>query len=74
MVHRQLRIPVRNVLDLLLLGENLLVEEVDLLGGDRVVVVLGLLPGRGRFAPDVVERFLAVGSKFGVLEFPCLLL
>lgn len=58
------------MLDLLLLGENLLVEEIDLLGRDGLVVTLGLLPGRRCFAPNVVKRVLAVGAKLGMLKLP----
>lgn len=70
MVHRELRIAVRKVLDLLLLRDNLLVEQVDLLGGNGIVVILGLLAGRRGFSADVVQRFLAVGAELGVFEFP----
>jgi len=58
------------VLDLLLLRDNLLVEQVDLLSGNGVVVTLGLLAGRRGLSADVIQRFLAVGTKLGVFEFP----
>lgn len=70
MIHCKLRITIGQMLDLLLLGDNLLVEEVDLLGRDRIVGALGLLPGRRCFAPNVVEGVLAIGAKLGMLKFP----
>lgn len=35
-------------------------------------MALGLFPGCGCLATNVVERFFAIGAKLGVLEFPCL--
>jgi hypothetical protein len=70
MIHRELGVAIGEVLDLLLLGDNLLVEEVDLLGGHRVIGVLSLL-SRGRcFSANVIERLFAVRPEFRVLEFP----
>ena len=70
MIHGELRIAIGEMLDLLLLGEDLLVEEVDLLGRNGLVGRLGLLARSRRFSANVVEGFLAVGSKFGVFKFP----
>lgn len=72
MVDGELSIAVGEMLDLLLLGEDLLVEEVDLLGGDRVVGRLGLLAGGRGFAANIVKRIFTVCSKLWVFEFPSL--
>jgi hypothetical protein len=50
MIHGELCIAIREMLDLLLLGDNLLVEQVDLLRGSGLVVALGLFAG-GRGLP-----------------------
>ena len=63
---------VVQLLDLLLLRQNLLVQQVNLLRGDGVVIILGLLARGGGLATNVVEGFLAVGAKLGVFELPCL--
>jgi hypothetical protein len=70
MIHRELGVAIGEVLDLLLLGDNLLVEEVDLLGGHRVIVALGLLSRGWCFSADVIEGLFAVRPEFWVLEFP----
>ena len=72
MVHRELSIAVREVLDLLLLGHNLLIEQVNLLCRDRLFIALSLFARCGGFASNIVEGLFAVGAKFGVLELPCL--
>lgn len=43
------------MLDLLLLRKNLLVEQIDLLGWGRIVVVLGLLAGCWGFTTNIVK-------------------
>jgi hypothetical protein len=60
------------MLNLLLLGHNLLIEQVNLLCGYGLFVALGLFPGGGGLSSNVVKRFFAVCAKLGVLEFPCL--
>jgi hypothetical protein len=50
MIHCELSIAIGEMLDLLLLGDNLLVEQVNLLRGSGLVVGLGLLAG-GRGLP-----------------------
>lgn len=72
MVDGELSIAVGQVLDLLLLGHDLLVQEIDLLCRDGVIMVAGLFTGRRRFPSNIVQRFLAVGPKLGVLELPSL--
>jgi hypothetical protein len=54
MIHRELSIAIGEMLDLLLLGDNLLVEQVDLLGGYGLVVGLGLLAGSRGLSANVV--------------------
>jgi hypothetical protein len=70
MVHGELGISVRKMLDLLLLREDLLVKQINLLSGSGVVVALGLLAGSGSFAANIVEGILAVGTELGVFKFP----
>jgi hypothetical protein len=65
-----LGVAIGEVLDLLLLGDNLLVEEVDLLGGHRVIIVLGLFSRGWCFSANVIEGLFAVRPEFWVLEFP----
>lgn len=60
------------MLDLLLLGHDLLVEQVDSLFGYGLLVVLSLFPGARCLSSNVVKGFFAVCAKFGVFEFPCL--
>jgi len=60
------------MLDLLLLGHDLLVKQVDLLRGNGLFVALGLFPRGGCLSTNVVEGFFAVRAKLGVLKFPCL--
>jgi hypothetical protein len=60
------------MLDLLLLGNNLLVKQINLLGGYGFIVGLGLFPWRGGLASNIVEGFFAICAKLGVFEFPCL--
>lgn len=60
------------MLDLLLLGHDLLVKQVDLLCWGGLFIALGLFPGCGCFASNIVEGLFAVGAKFGVLELPSL--
>lgn len=62
--------PIRKMLDLLLLGENLLVQQVDLLCWDGVLMRLGLLSRSRGFPTDIVKRLFTVGAKFGVLKLP----
>jgi hypothetical protein len=54
MIHGELCIAIREMLDLLLLGDNLLVEEVDLLGGCGFIVGLVLLAGSRGLSANVV--------------------
>lgn len=72
MIYGQPGIAIGEQLNLLLLGEDLLVEQVDLLSGDRVICGLSLFARSRRFAANVIERFFAVGTKFGVFKFPSL--
>jgi hypothetical protein len=72
MIHGKLGVAIGEVLDLLLLGHDLLVEEVDLLGRNRVIVVLGLLSRSRCLSADIIEGFFAVRPEFWVFEFPCL--
>ena len=72
MVHGQLGVAIGQVLDLLLLRHNLLVQQIDLLGGNGFLVLSSWLArGRG-FSSDIIQRILIVGAKFGVFEFPSL--
>lgn len=70
MIHGQSGIAIGEQLNLLLLGEDLLVEQVDLLGWHGVICGLSLFARSRGFAANVVERFFTVGTKFGVFEFP----
>ena len=54
MIHCKLSIAIGEMLDLLLLGDNLLVEQVDLLGGDGLLVALGLLARSRSLPADIV--------------------
>lgn len=58
------------VLELLLLGEELRVEQVELLRGDGVFVGGRLLARRRRLSADVVERVLVVGLELGMFKLP----
>lgn len=72
MIHRELAVALCQMLDLLLLGHDLLVEQVDLLCWGGLFIALGLFSRCGCFASNIVEGLFAVGAKLGVLEFPCL--
>jgi hypothetical protein len=54
MIHCKLGIAIGEMLNLLLLGDNLLVEQVDLLSGCGVVVGLGLLARSRGLPADIV--------------------
>lgn len=54
MIHCKLSIAIGQMLNLLLLGDNLLVEQVDLLGGDRLFVALGLFARSWGLSANVV--------------------
>lgn len=72
MIDGELSVAVGQVLDLLLLGHDLLVQEIDLLCRDRVVMIASLFTGRRRFPSNVVQRFLAVCPELRVLKLPSL--
>lgn len=58
------------MLDLLLLRDDLLVEQINLLGGHGFLVGLGLLARRRGLSADIIQGFLAVGTELGVFELP----
>ena len=58
------------MLDLLLLCHNLLVQQVDLLCWNRIFLVPGLFARGRRLPSNIVQRFFAVGPKFGVFKLP----
>jgi hypothetical protein len=70
MVNGHLGVAIGEVLDLLLLRNNLLIEKVDLLCGNRIIVRLCLLSWSRCLSSDVVEGLFAVCSKLGVFKLP----
>jgi hypothetical protein len=70
MVNGHLGVAIGEVLDLLLLRNNLLIEKVDLLCGNRVIVRLCLLSWSRGLSSDVVERVFAIRFKLGVFKLP----
>lgn len=72
MVDSQLRVAVREVLNLLLLRQDLLVHQVDLLSRHAILAHLSRLTGRGCLSSDIIERIFAVCFELRVFEFPSL--
>ena len=60
----------RQGLYLLRLCRHLLVHQVDLLYGYLLLAQVGLLAGRRRFAPDIIEGIFVVCFEVGMFEFP----
>jgi hypothetical protein len=63
-------IALGDLLDLLGLGHQLLVHQVDLLDRELALVHGRSLAWRRRLSPDVVQRLFVVRLELGVFEFP----
>lgn len=71
-MHAKLAVSLLKLLQLLLCSDQLRVDEIHLLGGNKLFRRLIGLPWHGRLSPDVVERVLVVRFEIGMLEFPSL--